>query len=65
MATHSPMPAFFPDEFHGQRSLSGYSPKHCEELDTTAVTEHVGTQDIFMYPEYFFFKSLTRLTITV
>ena len=30
MATHS---VFLPGEFHGQRSLEGYSPKGCKELD--------------------------------
>ena len=26
---------FLPGEFHGQRSLGGYSPWGCKELDTT------------------------------
>ena len=30
-----PTPVFFPGEFHGQRSLAGYSPWGCKELDTT------------------------------
>ena len=30
-----PTPVFLPGEFHGQRSLAGYSPWDCEELDTT------------------------------
>ena len=30
-----PTPAFLPKEFHGQRSLVGYSPRGCKELDTT------------------------------
>ena len=31
-----PTPVFFlPGEFHGQRSLVGYSPWGCKELDTT------------------------------
>ena len=29
-----PTPAFLPREFHGQRSLEGYSPWGCTELDT-------------------------------
>ena len=65
MATHSPMPVFFPDEFHGQRSLSGYSPQGCKELDMTEVTEHTYMQGIFMYSEIYFLKSLTTLTRTV
>ena len=28
-------PGFWPREFHGQRSLAGYSPWGCKELDTT------------------------------
>ena len=28
-------PVFLPGEFHGQRSLVGYSPWGCKELDTT------------------------------
>ena len=29
-----PTPAFFPRKFHGQRSLAGYSPCGCKEMDT-------------------------------
>ena len=29
---------FLPGEFHGQRSLVGYSPQGCKKLDTTEVT---------------------------
>ena len=32
MVTHS---SNLPGEFHGQRSLAGYSPGDCEKLDTT------------------------------
>ena len=32
MATH---PVFLPGKSHEQRSLEGYSPWGCEELDTT------------------------------
>ena len=28
-------PVFLPGEFHGQRSLAGYSPLVCKELDMT------------------------------
>jgi len=31
----NPSPVFLPGEFHGQRSLVGYSPWGCKELDTT------------------------------
>ena len=30
-----PTPVFLPRKFHGQRSLVGYSPCGCKELDTT------------------------------
>ena len=33
-------PVFLPGEFHGQRSLVGYSPWGGKELDTTEVTEY-------------------------
>ena len=29
-----PMPVFFPEESQGQRSLAGYSPQGCKDLDT-------------------------------
>ena len=31
-------PVFLPGESHGQRSLAGYSPWGCKELDTTEAT---------------------------
>ena len=30
-----PIPVFLPEESHGRRSLVGYSPRGCKELDTT------------------------------
>ena len=30
-----PTPVFWPGEFHGQRSLAGYSPRGCKESDMT------------------------------
>ena len=33
-----PTPVFLPGEFHGQRSLVGYSPWGRKELDTTETT---------------------------
>ena len=33
-------PVFLPGEFHGQRSLAGYSPWGCKELDTTEGLTH-------------------------
>ena len=35
-----PTPVFLPGESHEQRSLAGYSPWCCKELDTTEITEH-------------------------
>ena len=35
-----PTPVFLPGESHGQRSLTGYSPWDCKELDMAEVTEH-------------------------
>ena len=32
---HQPTPVFLPEKSHEQRSLAGYSPKGCKELDTT------------------------------
>ena len=34
-----PTPVFLPGQSHGQRSLAGYSPWDCKELD---MTEHTG-----------------------
>ena len=33
-------PIFLPGESHGQKSLAGYSPWGCKELEMTEVTEH-------------------------
>ena len=33
-----PTPVFLPGESHGQRSLVGYSPWSCKELNMTEVT---------------------------
>ena len=42
-----PTPAFLLGESHGLRSLAGYSPWGCIELDTTDMTEH--TAQSFYY----------------
>ena len=31
-------PVFLPGDFHGKRSLGGYSPQGCKDLDMTEVT---------------------------
>ena len=33
-------PVFLPGKFHGQRSLAGYSPWSCQELEHNWATEH-------------------------
>ena len=35
-----PTPVFLPGEYHGQRSLVGYSPQGYKQSDTTEVTQH-------------------------
>ena len=35
MAEWLPTPIFLPGEFHEQRSLAGYSPGGCKDLDMT------------------------------
>ena len=41
--TWQPTLVFLSGEFHGQRSLEGYSPWGCKESDTTEVTSHANT----------------------
>ena len=36
-------PVFLPGEIYGQRSLLGYSPRGCEDLDTTERLTHTHT----------------------
>ena len=36
-----PTPVFLPGEFHGQRSLAGYSPWEDEQSDTTELLKHL------------------------
>ena len=38
-----PTPVFLPGEFHGQRSLAGYSPWGCKESDSTEQITHIHT----------------------
>ena len=35
---------FFPEEFHGQRSLASYRPWGCKESDTTEQLTHTHTR---------------------
>ena len=41
-----PTPVFFPGEFHGQRSLLGYSPWGCKESDMTERLTHTHTEHL-------------------
>ena len=41
-----PTPSFLPREFHGQRSLVGYSPWGCKESDVTEHTYTVGRYSV-------------------
>ena len=44
----NPLQYFLPEKSHGQRSLVGYSPKGCKELETTKwVGMHAHTVPIF------------------
>ena len=40
-------PVSLPGESHGQRSLEGYSPQDCKELDTTEASQHIHICPIF------------------
>ena len=42
-----PTPVFLPQEFHGQRSLVGYSPRGHKELDTTKGLTLSHSQELF------------------
>ena len=45
-----PTPVFLPGEFHGQRSLVGYSPWGCKESETTERLTLFGTAVINLNP---------------
>ena len=50
----------FPVKFHGQRSLAGYSPKGCKELDTTEHTHtHTHTHTHIQCSSYLKWGTLT------
>ena len=59
-----PTPVFLPGKFHIQRSLEGYSPKACQESDTTErrIQQHntvfhhsTELQTLSLLPSFFFF----------
>ena len=43
-----PTPVFLPGEFHGQRSLAGYSPWGLKESDMTEQLKHTLTKVYFL-----------------
>ena len=44
-----PTPVFLPGEFHGWRSLAGYSPWSCKESDTTAQLNHTTKRCVMFF----------------
>ena len=44
-----PTPVFLPGEFHGQRSLDGYSPWGHKVLDTTEKLTHTDKLSVLMH----------------
>ena len=59
-----PIPEFLPGESHGQRSLVGYSPRGCKELDKTEWLTHTHVL-IRAQPLCFSIESVTVLFIFV
>ena len=53
MATHSSILVW---RIPGQRSLMGYGPQGCTELDTTEATQHAQTHSIYQYILYHVIK---------
>ena len=58
-----PIPVFLPREFHGQRSLAGYSPWGHKESDTTEATKH--STEHKGCPVMFLLLCLTLLSMTI
>ena len=57
-----PTPAFLPGEFHGQRSLVGYSPRGLEESDT--IEQLTLSLSLFTpMVVYFHFQKLTTVAL--
>ena len=46
-----PTPVFLPGEFHGQRSLVGYSPQGCKESDVTERLTFLAAQCCIWYDD--------------
>ena len=51
-----PTPVFLPGESLGQRSLAGYRPWGCKELDTTEATQQAQQSDSLITYIFFFFS---------
>ena len=65
MRAWQPTPVFLPGEFHGQRSLAGYSPWGHKESDTTewltiSITGHVRRWLLLRFMPFLFTKGFTR-----
>ena len=56
-------PVFFPGEFHGQRSLAGYSPWGHRELDTIGTT-HTHTRK-YSVIKHSFYGCIAPISLTV
>ena len=54
-------PIFLPGEFHGQRSLEGYSPWGCKELEMTEWLTHTRLMYNFICLYFYKFHSLPEL----
>ena len=44
------IPVFLPGKFHGERSLLGYSPWGCKELDTTELLSSSSSRLFIYFP---------------
>ena len=56
-----PTPVFLPGEFHGQRSLEGYSPWGCKESHMTEWLTHTRLRYNFICLYFYKFHSLPEL----
>ena len=56
-----PTPVFLPGEFHGQRSLEGYSTQGCKELDTIELLTLHDIYYIYTLLVLFLWKNLTSI----
>ena len=57
-----PTPVFLPKKSHGQRSLAGYSPQECEELD---MAEHTHTYTEYCFLTHGPFSDFTKHPINI